>query len=60
MQLPLGLSVYMLVFVNNTVVYWFMGTLICFVSLAISLYVLHQKTSLWNALKRKFLGRHEQ
>ena len=59
MQLPLGLSVYILTFVQNPFIYWTLGVMLCFVSLAISLYILRQKTSLWSALKRKYLHRYE-
>lgn len=53
-QLPLGLAVYGLTFIDNSLLYWLMGSLLSFVSLAVSLYILHQKTSLWGALKKKF------
>ena len=52
-QLPLGLTVYALTFIDNTLLYWVMGALLCFVSLVVSLYILHQKTSLWSALVSK-------
>lgn len=52
-QLPLGLSVFLLTFADSTILYWGMGSLLCFVSIGVSLYILHQKSSLWSALTRK-------
>lgn len=53
-QLPLGMAAYVVTLVDNPVIYWTLGAIICFVSLAISVYVLHQKTSLWSALIKRF------
>lgn len=57
MQLPFGIAAYLLTFVGNPFVYWSLGLLLCLASLAISLYILHQKTSLWSALVGKFKSR---
>lgn len=49
-QMPIGISVYLTTFLDNAILRWGLGGMLCFASLAISLYILHQKTSLWNAL----------
>ena len=56
-QMPLGIGVYILTFVDNAVLYWGMGSMLCVVSLLISFYILRQKSSLWSSLKHKFLSR---
>lgn len=56
-QLPLGIGVYILTFIDNAVLYWGMGSLLCIVSLLISGYILHQKSSLWSALIGKLKSR---
>ena len=56
-QLPLGMGVYILTFVDNDILYWGMGSLLCLVSLMISGYILHQKSSLWSALVAKLKAR---
>jgi len=61
MQFPLGIAAYVVTFVDNPFIYWILGIIICFVSVVVSVYVLHQKTSLWTALVAKFkskFGRH--
>lgn len=54
LQIPLGIVTFFAI--NNTegVAYWLSGILLAFTSTAISLYVLHSKTHLWDALTRKF------
>jgi hypothetical protein len=42
---------------ENPLLYWTLGSLLCLVSLLISVYILHQKTSLWAALINKFKAR---
>ena len=54
MQLPLGVAAYVVTLVDNPYIYWTLGVIICFVSLVVSVYVLHQKTSLWSALTSRF------
>lgn len=56
-QLPLGVAVYILTLLENTLLYWTLGSLLCFVSMAISVYILHQKTTLWNALVGRLKSR---
>ena len=56
-QLPLGMGVFILTFVDNDILYWGMGSLLCLVSLMISGYILHQKSSLWSALVAKLKAR---
>jgi len=53
-QLPLGFMVYILTLQTNGLLYWTLGSLLCFVSLAVSMYIIHQKSSLWNALTNRF------
>jgi O-antigen/teichoic acid export membrane protein len=62
MQLPLGICIYLLTFLDHPWLGGVLGCMLAFVSFAISLYVLHQKTALWQALKSRFhskLHRHE-
>ena len=56
-QLALGVSVYLVSLLENPLLYWSLGALLCLVSLLISVYILHQKTSLWAALVNKFKAR---
>jgi O-antigen/teichoic acid export membrane protein len=56
-QTPLGLGAYLLTFVEQPFIYWGLGVMLCLASAAISLYILHQKTSLWTALTNKMKSR---
>ena len=56
-QLPLGIAVYMLSLLADGLLYWTLGLVLCLVSLSISVYILHQKSSLWVALTTKFKSR---
>ena len=56
-QLALGIAIYVVSLIDNPVLYWVLGSLLCLVSLLISVYILHQKTSLWAALINKFKAR---
>ena len=56
-QLSLGVAVYIVTLIDNQLIYWTLGALLCLVSLLISIYILHQKTSLWSSLTSKFLNR---
>ena len=56
-QLPLGLMVYILTLQPSRLLYWTLGSLLCFVSIVVSMYILHQKSSLWNALAARFKAR---
>ena len=52
-QTPLGIAAWLLTFVDQPFIYWTVGVMLSLASVAISLYILHQKTSLWTALTRK-------
>ena len=56
-QFTLGVCVYIVTLVDNALIYWSLGTLICLASLLVSISILHQKTSLWSALKTKLRNR---
>ena len=56
-QFTLGVSVYIVTLVDNPLIYWSLGTLICLASLFVSISILHQKTSLWSALTNKIKKR---
>lgn len=56
-QTPLGVGAYVLTFVEQPFIYWSLGILISLASMAISLYILRQKTSLWTALTGKMKSR---
>lgn len=49
-QLPLGFAAYLVALVTDSWFYWVIGTLLAFVSLGISLQILHSKTHLWQKL----------
>ncbi len=61
-QYALGVSIYIVTLIDNVIIYWVLGMLLCFVSLLVSVYILHQKTSLWatltTRLKKRF-HRHD-
>jgi O-antigen/teichoic acid export membrane protein len=52
-QLPLGIAVYFTTWLDNTWLAWGLGLLLAFVSMAVSVNIVHQKTGLWNALKSR-------
>lgn len=56
-QFTLGVSVYIVTLVDNPLIYWSLGSLICLASLFVSISILHQKTSLWSALTNKIKKR---
>ena len=56
-QFTLGVAVYIVTLVDNPLIYWSLGTLICLASLFVSISILHQKTSLWSALINKMKNR---
>ena len=56
-QVPLGVVVYLLTLLAGGLLYWALGTLVCMVSLTVSIYILHQKSSLWKALTEKLRSR---
>lgn len=61
-HLSLGFCVYIISQVERPLTYWTLGLLLSTVSLLISLYILHQKTSLWASLIKKckrIIHRHD-
>jgi O-antigen/teichoic acid export membrane protein len=56
-QFSLGVAVYIVTLIDNPLIYWSLGLLLCLVSLLISVYILHQKTSLWASLMKKLKDR---
>ncbi|UKK52000.1 oligosaccharide flippase family protein [Prevotella sp. E13-17] len=52
-QLPLGLCVYLLSFLDHSWLGVALGYMLAFVSIIFSLIILHQKTSLWQSLKQR-------
>ncbi len=56
-QTPLGLGAYLLTYVEQPFIYWSLGIMLCLASSAISLYILHQKTSLWTKMTEKIKSR---
>lgn len=56
-QFLLGIAVYIVTLIDNPLIYWSLGILICMASLLISVSILHQKTSLWSALTMKLKKR---
>lgn len=57
-QLPLGTLAYSVTFIDSEWLYVLLGTIVCVASCSASIYILYQKTSLWNKLKQKYLHRH--
>ena len=55
MQFPLGLLAFLVTMVESRLLYWTMGLLLIMVSLSISVFILHKKTTLWEKLKKKLL-----
>ena len=56
-QLPFGILAFLVTFVDNPWGYWMMGTLLGVASLAVSISILRQKTTLWESLKQKWARR---
>lgn len=54
-QLPLAVAAYATTFVASKWLYISVGTAIVAISSAVSIVILHKKTSLWNKLKQKYL-----
>jgi O-antigen/teichoic acid export membrane protein len=57
MQLVLGAFVFFAAKQQNAWLHWGLGSIGCIVSIGLSLFVLHKKTSLWNVLKQKVTSR---
>lgn len=53
-QFLLGFVIFLMTFVDNPVIYWVAGLLLTCVSFSTTIYILRQKSSLWNALVAKF------
>jgi O-antigen/teichoic acid export membrane protein len=53
--LPLGILSYSFTFISSPCLYWIAAIVVMVVSSALSLYILRQKTSLWDSLKHKFV-----
>ena len=53
LQTPLGITAWLLTFVDQPFIYWTVGIMLGLASAAISLYILYQKTSLWSALVKR-------
>ncbi len=56
-QLPFGVLAYLVTFVSNPWVYWTVGLLLGCISMAVSVYILRKKTSLWESLTAKLWRR---
>jgi hypothetical protein len=56
-QVPLGMAVYFTTCLDNVLMAWSLGLILAFVSMAISIYIVHQKTRLWNALRAKITSK---
>lgn len=56
-QLALGLCIYATVLIPDVLLSWTLGLIGVAASLSFSLYILHRKTSLWNALVKKLWRR---
>ena len=59
-QIPIGVAAVVLSFTLEGAVYWVTEVVLCLLSLAVSLRILHSKAHLWDALTRKFAGRFKQ
>jgi O-antigen/teichoic acid export membrane protein len=56
-QVPLGIAVYFTTCLDNVLMAWSLELILAFVSMAISIYIVHQKTRLWNALRAKITSK---
>ena len=56
-QFPLGIAAYSVTLISHSWLYWLSGVGVVALSTAVSVYILHKKTSLWNKLKQK-MWRH--
>jgi len=57
MQLPFGAMAFLVTFIENQLTYWSVGILVGCASLAVSIYILRQKTSLWESLRERWSRR---
>lgn len=58
-QMPLGVAAYALTWCSHGWGYWLLGTALGIVSLAFSIFELHQRTHLWQTLKNKIAMRKD-
>ena len=56
-QVPLGIAVYITTWLENVWIGGGIGIILSFVSLAVSVNIVHQKTGLWNALKARIASK---
>ena len=56
-QVPLGIAVYITTWLENIWIGGGIGIILSFVSLAVSVNIVHQKTGLWNALKARIASK---
>ena len=56
-QVPLGIAVYITTWLDNDWIAGAIGIILSFVSMAVSVYIVHQKTGLWNALKARITSK---
>ena len=56
-QVPLGIVVYITTWLENIWIGGGIGIILSFVSLAVSVNIVHQKTGLWNALKARIASK---
>ena len=52
-QIPFGVAAYLMTFTERSIAYWVVGSILCLISTAISVKIIHGKTSLWNKLGEK-------
>lgn len=53
----IGITAFLITFIENKYAYWAIGTVLVLISSGISLNILRRKTGLWNILKSKFFAR---
>lgn len=56
-MLPLGVLSYSVTFITDTLFYWFVGSVVVFINIVLSCYILSHKTSLWKSLTDKIKSR---
>ena len=52
-EVPFGIAAYALTFTEKNIYYWISGIILCIISTAVSVKIIHGKTSLWNKLGEK-------
>lgn len=56
-QIPLGITGYLITLIVSGVFYWLIGILLIIVSLAVTLQIFRSKTHLWESMRRKLNNR---